>query len=200
MTTKKATKSKLEIKHKDLQKNVLRLFEEMQQNKSMMDSFIHNPTEQIVNKVMRKKLPPQQISEANRLLFSLIANDEMLNWLNNYNKDMSGGKIDKKQFAMDFAKEISKLGDENILVSLISNAVQGYGIPGLGDIAYQCVCNETPNKNECACTPVAKDQLSLPDGVRIKPEMLRAITEHLVSYAKKLRSEGKLSNLATPIR
>jgi len=192
--------SRLDLKQKDLQKNLLELFGEMQKDKRLMTSFIHNPTEHIANVIMRKKLPSQQISEANRLLFSLIANDDMVKWLNKYQGFERKGDIDKKQFAVDFAKEIGKLGDENILISLVSNAVQGYGIPGLGEIAYQCVCNETPNKQSCACTPVAKDQLPIPDGIMIRPEMLRALAEHLISYAKDLSRAGKLSNLDAAIR
>lgn len=192
-------KFKLEIKQKDLQKNLLKLFAEMQKDKKLMNSFIHNPTKHIANFVMGKKLPPQQISEANRLLFSLIANDDMVKWLNTYREYEREGEIDKKKFAVDFAREIGKLGDENILISLVSNAVQGYGIPGMGEAAYQCVCNETPNKYSCACTPVAKNQLPVPDGIMVRPEMLRALAEHLISYAKDLSREGKLSNLANAI-
>lgn len=192
--------TKLEIKQKDLQKNLLNLFTEMQKDKKLMNSFIHNPTEHIANVVMRKKLPRQQVSEANRLLFSLIANDDMVEWLNTYKGHEREGEMDKKQFAVDFAREIGRLGDENILISLVSNAVQGYGIPGMGEIAYQCVCNETTNKNSCACTPVAKNQLPIPDGIMVRPEMLRALAEHLISYAKDLSREGKLSDLAAAIR
>lgn len=197
MEKPKNKKSSLEIKPKDLRKNVLALFEEISKNESVKNSFIHNPVEQITKKVMKRELPSQQISEANRFLFSLLANDEMVEWLNSYSKERKDEKLDKKQFAVNFAKEISKLGDENIIISLVSNAVLDYGIPGITDVAYQCVYHELPNKNEWACTPVAKDNSSPEMG--IDPGMLRSLTEHLISYAKELKNMGRLADLNTQI-
>ncbi|MBA7603339.1 hypothetical protein ES703_10446 [subsurface metagenome] len=187
----------LEIKPKDLKKNILALFEEMDKDDKLRESFIHNPTGHITAKVMKRKLPPQQISEANRLLFSLISNDEMIKWLNNYNIEQKDKEMDKKQFVIDFANKIKELGDQNIIVSIISNAAFNNGIPGLSDVAYQCVCNETPNKNSCACTPVAKD--SIPVDLNINPGLLRSITEHLISYAKDLSNTGQLLDLTIQI-
>ncbi len=200
MATKRTGSKKLEVKSRDLRKNIITLFEEMQTNRKLRDAFIRNPVAQIVERVAKKKMQPQTISEANRLLFSLLANDDMVKWLQSYDKKRQGGRRDRNQFAMDFAKQVAALGDANIVASLVSNAAQGFGIPGLRDgVAYQCVCNETPNKYDCACTPVAKDT-TWGKQKGIPPEMLRSLTEHLVTRAKELSRTGTLADLDTSIR
>lgn len=184
MITNRKRITRLEIKPKEMRKRLIALFDKIDKDEKIRESFIRNPSQYISNDVMNQNLPPQQLSEANRLLFSLMSNDTMLEWLKTYQSQEVGAKFNKKQFLQDFAKKIAALGDENIIASIVSNASLGYGIPGLGDVAYQCVYNETPNKYEFACTPVSKDP-KVP-GLNIRPEMLRALTDSLIDHAKEL--------------
>lgn len=197
MASKATRTRKLELKPKDLRKNVVALYKLLQKNEDARTAFIRDPAGQIGRRIVKRKLPPQQISEANRLLFAIIANDEMVKWLQDYGA-RARGKLDKKAFALEFARQIQKLDDPSINAGVLGNAALGVGIPGLGEIAYQCVVNETPNKHSSVCTPVAKD--SLPKPTDLDPEVIRLLTGHLIQHAKQLSQQGTLTNLGAQVR
>lgn len=184
---------RLVIKPRGLRKNLVTLFQRLEKNTKARDAFIRNPVGTLAKEVTRRRLPPQRVSEANRLLFALLANDEMVRWLRTYGTNRVSGKLDKKQFALAFARQIQKCDDANILAGVVINAARGYGIPGLWEVAYQCVVNETPTKYDAVCTPVAKDKL--PEELGVPPEVLRLTTEHLISHAKDLARKGILTRL-----
>src|SRR5262249_19785328 len=154
---------------------------------------IANPTKLITSHVTHKSLTAQQVSESNRLLFALIANDEMRSFLAKFEPSASGSK-GKQEFAAAFAKQIASLEDRNILVALVGNALAENGIPGLSQVAYQCVCNETTGKTSTACTPVAKNQSTFGGDV-IDPETIRGLSEAFVARAKALAKQGVLGEL-----
>lgn len=197
MKTNVFPKPKFELKSRKMQQSLEKFFEEIDADKNLQELFIQNPSGIISEKVMQNKMPPQQLSEANRLLFSLISNDKMMEWLNKYSEIHKAEKIDNKKFAADFAKAIAEVDDTNIIVSIVNNAALGFGLPGFTNNAYQCVCNETwKTETSCTCTPVSKYPTNLGT---VTPETLRAISEHLIKYAKKLNSEGRLQNLQSQI-
>jgi hypothetical protein len=194
-TTSKSRR--LAVTPKGMRNNLIVLYERLEKSERLRDSFISDPTGHISRRVMQKRLPRQQVSEANRLLFSLLANEKMVRWLKNYRQVSGRGKIDRQKFALDFAKQVQRLGDDNIMAGVIANAARGYGIPGLTNVAYQCVVNETPNKYDCACTPVSKD--SIPADLGVRPELVRSMTRHLIRHATDLAAAGKLTDLTAEI-
>jgi len=94
----------------------------------------------------------------------------------------------------NLAKEVASLNDDNIVVALVGNALVGNGIPGLSNLAYQCVSNETTGKSSCACTPVAKNQARFGENA-IDPATIRALSEALTARAKALVRQGVIANL-----
>lgn len=198
MTLRKDSSDRLEIRPEGFRRNIIDLLERVHVDEYTMTSFIQNPVDLVTNRVMARELPPQQVSEANRLLFALIANDEMRDWLDTYEANNQGKRLNKEEFAVAFAKKINELDDENILIALVSNAAVGNGIPGFTDVMYQCVVRETPNKDSVACTPVAKDTTSFL-GTMLNPDILRSITEALIVRAKELSASGQLANLSNQI-
>lgn len=189
-----------------LRANAINLFEELQENEELAQEFIENPTEIVANRIAQQKIPIQQASEANRLLFSLLANDEMREWLESYPEENAGKRVSKSQFAADFAQAVARIGDKNIHISLLNNAALGYGIPGLTDIAYQIIINNSAGS--AVATPVSEAQEAkssqnfngFPSGGNITPAIMRMITERMIEYAIQLRDSGVLANLNQQIR
>lgn len=194
---KKTTAKKLEIRPHQLRSNTLKLLARLQENPVALAAFVRNPTKAIANGIMKQGLTQQRLSEANRLLFALISNDEMLRWLKTYDQGLGGKRMDKQAFAMAFAKKVGELGDKNIVAALIGNGVVGNGIPGLSSVAYQCVVRETTGRDSAVCTPVAKESLTL--GSVVTPDTLRAVTDALIAHAKQLGVQGQLANLEQQI-
>ncbi|HAG85595.1 MAG TPA: hypothetical protein DCL61_31765 [Cyanobacteria bacterium UBA12227] len=202
----------LVLKEGDLRGNMISLFEDLQSDERLREAFIQNPTKLITTKIVKKQLPPQKESETNRLLFSLLANERVLEWLDNYNQSSADNPVNKKQFAQDFAKAITELDDGNITLSLIRNAALGYGIPGLTDVAEQLIINNAAG--QAVATPVAQPSTSDQstrssqnfNGIgfgnlgQIDPSFIRATIEQLISYAEELKQVGRLADLNSQIR
>lgn len=193
----------LVLKQEDLRNNMVNLFEELQNDERLRENFIQNPTKLVTTRVVRKQLPPQQESESNRLLFSLLANERILEWLDNYSRSSADNPVSKKQFAQDFAKAVTELDDENITLSLIRNAALGYGIPGLTDVAQQLIINNAAGSAVATpvCQPSACDKKGFGFGdERINPAFARAIIDQLIRYAQDLSQAGRLADLNSSIR
>jgi hypothetical protein len=192
------TRPKLELRPRRLRENLLVLLKKVASDETARAAFVRNPVDQVSNKIMRRKLSPQRVSEANRLLFALISDERMLRWLRTY-ESAGIGAASKLDFADQFARQVASLGDAAIIAALVGNAAVGNGIPGLTDVAYQCVCNETTKKTSTVCTPVAKASILEPGSI-VTPEMLRVVSESLIARGRDLRAKGALTDLNTVIR
>jgi hypothetical protein len=147
---------KLELRPPELRKNLLALLEKVRRDEGVRKAFVTNPTRVITSQVAHVSISAKQVSESNRLLYALIANDQMRSFLSKFQATASGSRAAKQQFAVAFAKQIASLKDENILVALVGNALVGNGIPGLSEIAIQCVCNEVPSKTSVATLSIPR--------------------------------------------
>lgn len=185
----------LELRPPELRKNMIALLEKVENDKQARQAFIDNPTKVMISKVAHVKASASQVSESNRLLFALLANDKMLDFLAKFEASTTNRKAAKLEFAAAFASKIAELKDENITIALLGNTLVGNGVPGLSQIAYQCVTNETTGKTSTACTPVAKNSIDISNSLVIDPETIRALSEALVARAKKLAKAGAIANL-----
>ena len=185
---------KLELRSPQLRNNMLALLEKVRDDERAREAFVNNPTKAIASKVTLATATPRQVSESNRLLFALLANDRMREFMARFEPRGSNATTSKQEFATAFAKEVASLNDDNIVVALVGNALVGNGIPGLSNLAYQCVSNETTGKSSCACTPVAKNQARFGENA-IDPATIRALSEALTARAKALVRQGVIANL-----
>lgn len=199
------------LKVTGLQKKTSALFKELEGSSKLKESFIRNPSGVLSPKLFGKKLSKQQVSDTNRLLFSILANDKFLNWVDSYAAENRGKKVSQAQFSRDFADALLKFGDKNILGSLIQSASRG-GIPGLGGEAFQQILINNA-AGQAVATPVnqpsTSDQslrssqnfngIGFGDLSVINPAVMRAITEQLVDRAKELSKAGTLGDLNSQI-
>lgn len=200
MATKRNSVSKkaLELRPPGLRKNMLALLAKLRQDQKAQEAFVANPTKVITSQVSKQQLTTDQVSESNRLLFALIANDRMRTFFSKFEPTATKPSAAKEEFAAAFAKQIASLQDPNILVALVGNALVGNGIPGLSQVAYQCVCRETTGKQSTVCTPVAKNQLTF-GGNSVDPAVVRSLSEAFVARAKALAEQGTLANLTETV-
>jgi len=201
------TDEELVLHAEGLSKRSASLFDELQSDEALRDEFIRNPTKVVSEKVTGKPLPAAQASAGNRFLFSLLANDEFRTWMKVYNRRLLRDRPSEEERLKDFAQAIIRYGDENLMASLAELAASGYGIPGITNVAYQCVSG--------ACTPTAQAQdakytqnfeastsntgLGEHDPL-INPAVFRSMTEHLITRAKELAMMGELRNLGAKIQ
>lgn len=155
------------------------------------EQFLHDPAGTLSKEVTAVEASRHQLSEVNRLMFAILANDDLVQWIADFESQRK--PLAREAFMESFSKKVIELGDRTVLGAIISNSAVGNGFPGIGPIAYQCVSNETTGKRSCTCTPVAKASLGPEHG--IDPATLRSLSEALVDRARELARSGELERL-----
>lgn len=198
------------LKKEDLQKNVARLFEKSKTDESFARNLIENPSGTLSEFVSMKKMPPDQESMTNRFLFSILANDQVREWLQSYK--YSGDKKNPSthelelSFRRDFAAMLINLGDIDIFKSMLEHTAKGYDIPW---VAEQFVTGPNQSVVTSPATPSTSDQslrssqnfngLGFGDGT-IDPAIIRVVIGQLIQQAKQLKWDGTLSNIGSVVR
>lgn len=157
----------------------------------MREQFLRDPAGTLAEEVTGIDASRHQLSEVNRLMFAILANDDLVEWIAEFEPRQKHAA--REVFVANFARKVAELGDATVLGAIISNAAVGNGFPGVGPVAYQCVSNETTGKRSCTCTPVAKASLGRDYG--IDPATIRSLSEALVERARELARTGQLEQL-----
>lgn len=110
--------SRLEFKHPEFRRRVTALFDRVEHDADFRATFIHDPTGTIMEDVYRRPLERQRVSDANRLLFSLIASKPFRDWIRTYARTQRGKAVSRERFSHDFADAVVKFGDPNVTLSL----------------------------------------------------------------------------------
>lgn len=186
-------KQRLQLEVDGFRERMVKFYEDVEKDPKLQEEFISNTCGVLSERVTGYEVTRHQISEANRLMFAILANDKLVSWLNNY--EHKGRRLNKEEFAYEFANKLSDVDDGTIIASIVSNALVGNSLPGLGQIAYQCVVRETNSRDSCTCTPVAKDTQVI-GGERINPNTIRSLSEALIKRGKELKEKGQLANLS----
>jgi hypothetical protein len=149
------------------------------------------------------------VSEANRLLFSALANDRFYSWLEEYQarlinelRETKRTKPDLDKVAQDISQAILEHGDANLVLSL---GLQGRPVPS--DVfrtpasAFVLVDDVAIGVHVYLVFKFVKyfDFLVTFDpeedfDVRLTPAQLRAISEQIIEHAKALKDAGALSD------
>lgn len=74
----------MKLPNSDLRKNTELLFQQLESDDEARKAFIVNPTGILSTTLLKRALPEQEISDANRVLFAMLANDGFRDWLDNY--------------------------------------------------------------------------------------------------------------------
>jgi hypothetical protein len=159
---------------------------------------------------LSRTVEKEEVSDSNRLLFSILANNKFLDWLAEYSR--KNPKASKEQYAQDLVQAAVKFGDKNIIASISKFLVANKGIPGLGDVAQQILINNAAGQT--FATPVNQPSTSDQSlkssqnfnglgfghlGHVFDPAFMRSVIESLVNKAKDLSKAGQLQNMKSKI-
>lgn len=205
---------KLVLTKKEIRENMISLFKKMEKNSTLRKSFAKDPVGILTKDVVKTRATASEVSDSNRLLFSLLANNKFLEWLVQYSK--ANKKVSKEQYAIDLIKSAVKFGDKNILASIAKYAASVNSIPGLGPVAQQLLINNAAGS--IVATPVNQPSTSdqtlhssqnfnnNQSGVGfgdlsrvIDPALIRSVVEMLVLKAKELDKKGVLQDVSKRI-
>ena len=186
-------KDRLELQIDDIRDRMVKVLDDLEKDDNLQKELIEDTCGFMTKYVTREPFSRDQISEANRLMFAILANDEMVEWLESYKP--KGIRFNKEDFAIALASKLKEVDDGTIIAAIISNVTVGNGIPGISNFAYQCVVRETCSSDSVRCTPVARNsKMTIGDHV-INPAMMRTINDAMIKHAKNLKKSGQLNDL-----
>lgn len=197
----------LVLHHEELRVNTARLFDRLREDEEAQQAFIRDPARHVAEHVLNSELPDQHASDANRVLFEMLANDEFREWLDQYESSPGGERVSDEQFARDFAEAVLKFGDPDLLGSLLAHASNGGRVPG-GSVFQQFVTGPDRTFVTSPATPSTSDQslnssqnfnnnssgFQFGLGDAVDPAVMRAVTDQIISRAKELKQAGELAN------
>ncbi len=113
-----------------LRYEVQEFFEQLGRDSRERERFVRNPTQVMLSRFFPgQEVPPQELSDANRFLFSALANDEFRIWMEVYQErlraDLESGRTsaerppNKERVLRDTAAALAEYGDEDLLFSLL---------------------------------------------------------------------------------
>ena len=205
-----ASNKPLVLKHDNLRTSVADLFSVMRGDAKVRQTFISNPTDVILTSILpdyRGQLGGQRVSEANRFLFSLLANGEFRGWAAEYqhqiNQDLAAGRLtadnlDRSKVVTDMAQAMARYGDEPLMVSMLQ-----YPASKREDTIEPNV--EVTVETYIAVAFVLVLVLVLIDfnvndpgdtavKAKVSPATMRSIADHLTRHAERLKANGRLSD------
>jgi hypothetical protein len=202
------SKGGLVLKREDIKRHTEALFAKLEGDADMRKRFIQDPTGHVAADILSHQLPPQRQSDANRVLFAMLANDGFRQWLDEYESVRNGKQVTQEQFAGDFAAAVVKFGDSDLLRALFKHAADGFGVPGIN--AEQLVTGPEKSVITAPATPSTSDRtahsssnanaLQFGDITRVDPAFMRAVIGQMIEHAKALQAQGRLADLDADIR
>jgi hypothetical protein len=86
------------------------------------EQFVTDPAQILTEYVRGKPLKQDQADAANQLVFAMVSNQGMLQWLSSY-RGVSQGVSDE-QFARDLARALARHGDEQVQLAVLRAAAE----------------------------------------------------------------------------
>lgn len=183
------------------------------ESKSSVDELSLNPTGVISKHFpeLTGKLSADKMSDANRLIFSIMANDSFRNWASDYQEklrvdfSLKGAKsLDKDKVKKDFAKAILESGDEDIVYALLN---QQHRPDGFTTMDMQAGGDSVVTVENVVAVAVVVALVVVVTQIDITPKVpptdpsisllsenagadLRAISEQIVKTAKDFKKKG----------
>ncbi|AVG14877.1 hypothetical protein VA599_06445 [Chromobacterium sp. TRC.1.1.SA] len=203
---KSARSAPLVLPAAQLRNNAQALFAQLDKDPAARAEFIRNPTGVLTAKVSQRQLPAQQVSDVNRLLFSMLANDGFRQWMDDYPASPAGKPVSEEQFSKDFAAAVLKYADADLIRAMFKLASDGFGLPGFGNSAEQLLIGPEKSVATPPATPSTSDQTlrssqnfngfasGLPFGFGgvADAALLRTVIGQLVDQAKQMQAAGQL--------
>jgi hypothetical protein len=195
METKTAPDRGLVLRQRGLSRRLSTLFADLERDPQLQSLFVESPMALLGTEVFGKELTDQQISAANRFLFSVISNQRLHKWATEYSQ-IAPSRTPVQQ-AEDLARAFIEFGDQALMLGLIELASTGTEIPGLLRAAL-IVKSETyaSGCEKHSWFIVKVSGLEMDQSVFVLPaSFVRVIAERLVDRAQEL-SRSKLGSAA----
>jgi hypothetical protein len=125
--------NRLVLQEPDLSRQMNDMFAEIKRDKQKEREFVDNPVGVLGGRLSPRgfqKLSRQRVTNANRTLYALLANDGFLSWLRTYQKASEGTRqVNKGKVLRDFAGAMARYGDPEFFQGMLEEEAAQYVSP-----------------------------------------------------------------------
>jgi hypothetical protein len=101
------------------------LFKTLSADYLLREQFVTDPAQVLSEYVGGAHISDERSDAANQLLYAVLSNPRLRDWMTSYSRTLSGEVPGRDAFARAFAKAVASYGDEAIALALIRGAADG---------------------------------------------------------------------------
>lgn len=101
------------------------LFKALSTDYLLREQFVTDPAQIMAEYISGQRLPGETSDVANQLLYSVMSNPRLRDWMAQYSRHLNGATPTRHAFAVQFARAVSVRGDGLTALALIRGAVAG---------------------------------------------------------------------------
>jgi hypothetical protein len=101
------------------------LFRAMSSDFLLREQFVTDPTQILSEYVYSRKLPPDDAAPINHLIYSVMANGGLVNWLRDRAFQLRSQMQSGRGFFSDFSRAVVRHGNHNVVLALVRNPGAG---------------------------------------------------------------------------
>ncbi|MFL6139740.1 MAG: hypothetical protein ACJ74O_18355 [Frankiaceae bacterium] len=109
------------------QRRIQALFRASASDYLLREQFVTDPAQLLSEYVSGQRLDPDAAAAANHLVYAMVSNPRLLGWLQTY-ASRSAEVPSGDEFAQDFARALSRDGDEQTLLAIVRAAGEGQDV------------------------------------------------------------------------
>ena len=101
------------------------LFKALSTDYLLREQFVTDPAQILSEYLFRDRLSDETADAANQLIFAVMSNPRLRNWISEYSRFLRGSTPSRHVFALQFARAVATRGDEITALALIRGASEG---------------------------------------------------------------------------
>ncbi|MGP9022636.1 hypothetical protein ACT1U9_30050 [Streptomyces sp. BR1] len=112
------------------------LFKAMSIDAELRERFVKDPAQVLATYTEGVQLPPQEASATNQLVYAVLSNRPLLEWLQKYAQEHQGEPPSRRTFGVDFSRAVVDHGGDHAILKLIRNSATPRNSPGRADETF----------------------------------------------------------------
>jgi hypothetical protein len=131
---RKQEREPLILRRAGITRRVEALFRAMSTDFLLREQFVTDPAQVLHKYVEGVELPPQKASVTNQLLYSVLSNRKLLDWLKAYALEHRGRRPTRQKLMIDFGRAVVDHGGNHVVLSLIRSSIGQEGMLAFGPL------------------------------------------------------------------
>jgi hypothetical protein len=132
----KVAREPLNLQRATTTRRVDALFRAMSTDFLLREQFVTDPAQVLAEYVRGASLPPEAASVTNQLLYAVMSNRGLLDWLRDYSLEHRGQPPARSKILIDFSRALVERGGHHVAIALIRSSLEQEPVLGFFDETF----------------------------------------------------------------